>query len=276
MSKLQIFSFAGQDLEWFTDSDNNPACQAQQLGLILGFTPSYIPKIVDRIYPKFKFQDSMGKSGRPAWYLREPGIYQMIFESKSDVAQKFQLWVFEEVLPKLRADGGYIMPTATSEELQGLRSQIDRYESRLNGILDSFAKIDGDWQNHKHPRLVVLAQQELVRSQHTVEEKEMVRKLFQIHSTSIAPESWIPIAQLAKFTKEFTEIDVPHGLLTVWLAEWGHPYRGRYSDMYSVLMNVINEKTRQKIKEHSYFAAKKIDIETVKTYTQRTKLKKND
>lgn len=102
MSEIQLFVFEGCEMEWFLDSEGNPVCQAQQLGMILGFTPSYIPTVVERIYPKFKFQASMGKAGRPAWYLREPGIYQMIFESKSDIAQNFQLFVFEDVLPKLR------------------------------------------------------------------------------------------------------------------------------------------------------------------------------
>lgn len=58
-------------------------------------------------------------------YLSEPGLYQLIFASKTDWAKQFQRWVFEEVLPKLRASGGYIMPTATSEQIEALVSERD-------------------------------------------------------------------------------------------------------------------------------------------------------
>jgi prophage antirepressor-like protein len=131
MSTLELFDFEGYPLDWGKDDQGNPICEARQLGAILGFSPSYVPEVVSRIYPKFKFQSSMGKPGRPSWYLREPGIYQMIFESKSDLAQRFQCWVFEEVLPKLRADGGYIMPTATSEQIEGLEQKLQSMQKRM-------------------------------------------------------------------------------------------------------------------------------------------------
>ena len=39
--------------------------------------------------------------------LEEPGIYQLIFGSKLPCAEKFQDWVFEEVLPTIRKTGQY-------------------------------------------------------------------------------------------------------------------------------------------------------------------------
>ena len=67
----------------------------------------------------FQFDDGTNRAGLTN-YLSEPGVYQLIFKSKTDFAEQFQDWVFEEVLPKLRASGGYIMPTATSEQLGAL------------------------------------------------------------------------------------------------------------------------------------------------------------
>lgn len=40
-------------------------------------------------------------------FLEEAGIYQLIFSSKLPSAEKFQDWVFEEVLPSIRKTGGY-------------------------------------------------------------------------------------------------------------------------------------------------------------------------
>lgn len=40
-------------------------------------------------------------------YLNESGLYQLIFGSKLEIAQKFQKWVFETVLPQIRQTGQY-------------------------------------------------------------------------------------------------------------------------------------------------------------------------
>jgi prophage antirepressor-like protein len=55
----------------------------------------------------FKFNDGYSKSGE-ALYVSEPGLYALIFKSKTLQAEQFQDWVFEDVLPKLRSQGLYI------------------------------------------------------------------------------------------------------------------------------------------------------------------------
>ena len=42
--------------------------------------------------------------------LEEAGIYQLIFSSKLPSAERFQDWVFEEVLPSIRKTGSYQIP----------------------------------------------------------------------------------------------------------------------------------------------------------------------
>lgn len=71
------------------------------------------------VFSEYRFKIAVGV-GQPAWYLSEPGIYQLLFSSKHPKAVEFQRWVFEDVLPKLRASGGYVMPAATSEQLAEL------------------------------------------------------------------------------------------------------------------------------------------------------------
>lgn len=39
--------------------------------------------------------------------IREPDVYALIFRSKLESAKRFQLWVFEEVLPSIRKTGKY-------------------------------------------------------------------------------------------------------------------------------------------------------------------------
>jgi prophage antirepressor-like protein len=39
--------------------------------------------------------------------VKEPGLYRLIFKSRKAVAQRFQDWVVEEVIPSIRKTGGY-------------------------------------------------------------------------------------------------------------------------------------------------------------------------
>jgi prophage antirepressor-like protein len=59
----------------------------------------------------------LGK-GRPSNYVSESGVYRLLLRSKAPIAVDFQDWLTEEVLPKLRSRGVYVMPNATVEQLQ--------------------------------------------------------------------------------------------------------------------------------------------------------------
>ena len=45
---------------------------------------------------------------QPMTYIDEANLYRCIFQSRKAEAEKFQDWVFEEVLPQIRKTGGYI------------------------------------------------------------------------------------------------------------------------------------------------------------------------
>ena len=45
---------------------------------------------------------------QPMTYIDEANLYRCIFQSRKAEAEKFQTWVFEEVLPQIRKTGGYI------------------------------------------------------------------------------------------------------------------------------------------------------------------------
>lgn len=78
------------------------------LAKVLGFSnPSDI--ILRNVSPVYRRKISVGV-GQPAWYLSEPGVYQLIFSSSNEKAVKFQSWVLEEVLPTVRREYRYIEP----------------------------------------------------------------------------------------------------------------------------------------------------------------------
>ena len=49
-------------------------------------------------------------------FLKEAGIYKLIFKSRKPDAEKFQDWVTDEVLPQIRMTGGYIPTTQEDDE----------------------------------------------------------------------------------------------------------------------------------------------------------------
>ncbi|MFK9119116.1 Bro-N domain-containing protein [Peribacillus frigoritolerans] len=49
-------------------------------------------------------------------YLNEGNLYRLIVKSKLPAAEKFESWVFDDLLPSLRQDGLYIMESATTEQ----------------------------------------------------------------------------------------------------------------------------------------------------------------
>lgn len=75
------------------------------------------------VWPQYRQQMAHGK-GQPAWYISEPGLYQLIFVSQTEEAIRFQAKVFEEILPSIHKYKGYIAPDATPEQVQNL---CDRY-----------------------------------------------------------------------------------------------------------------------------------------------------
>ena len=66
-------------------------------------------------------QTGLKKDGSPATqkvsmiYINEPNLYRLIIHSRLPAAEKFEKWVFEEVLPAIRQNGCYGYPSkATS------------------------------------------------------------------------------------------------------------------------------------------------------------------
>lgn len=60
------------------------------------------------ITKRYPIQDSLGRT-QEAVFISEPDLYRLITHSKLPTAEKFERWVFEEVLPAIRRTGGYMV-----------------------------------------------------------------------------------------------------------------------------------------------------------------------
>ena len=79
------------------------------------------------IYPLI---DNLGREQK-SWFITEGNVYRLIVKSKLPAAERFEKWVFEEVLPRIRQTGGYITP----QKLEDIFTNPDNLSVFLNQML---------------------------------------------------------------------------------------------------------------------------------------------
>ncbi len=91
-------------------------------------------------------------------WIYEPDMYRLITKSKLPAAEKFEKWVFEEVLPSIRKTGGYNVPNqnSLSPQLQLLISmeleqqrqaaELEVVSAKVDNIYDAFSLDHQDWR----------------------------------------------------------------------------------------------------------------------------------
>lgn len=60
--------------------------------------------------------------------IPEGDVYRLIIRSKLPSAEKFEKWVFDEVIPQIRKTGGYNLPQTYSEALRALADKAEEAE----------------------------------------------------------------------------------------------------------------------------------------------------
>jgi prophage antirepressor-like protein len=103
-------------------------------------------------YLEFKIP---GHEGRPGLYLTKPGFYYAICQGRSESAMKFRDEVFEVILPKIDASGGYIMPNATSDQLEALTAEIEQLKEEKRIAISTANLYDAEYGNPERSRFYV-------------------------------------------------------------------------------------------------------------------------
>ena len=69
------------------------------------------------------------KSGQQALsFIPEGDVYRLVVRSNLPGAERFETWVFDEVLPQIRQTGSYNLPQTYSEALRALADQAEKAE----------------------------------------------------------------------------------------------------------------------------------------------------
>jgi prophage antirepressor-like protein len=123
MTELSIFEFEGQELRVKgIGSTDTPEWVAADVGAILGISQSTLSERVSKMPEGWKgigLTDT-NRGQRQVLTVTEPGLYELIFRSDKPAAQRFRVWMFEEVLPSIRRTGSY------SHSAQALDPQISQ------------------------------------------------------------------------------------------------------------------------------------------------------
>lgn len=133
MNSITVFDFESHSIRFI---DGKPV--ANDVAKVLGYADP-AKTISTKVKPKNKGVTNLVTPGgmQSVTVLEEAGIYQLIFNSKLPNAEKFQDWVFEEVLPSIRKTGSYSIKE---------RKVLGAYTERVEAMYDQANKIpEGYW-----------------------------------------------------------------------------------------------------------------------------------
>lgn len=91
------------------EKTGNPLFCAKDVALALGYrnTKDAISKHCKGVAIRYPLSTSGGT--QTVRFITEGDMYRLIASSKLEGAQRFESWVFDEVLPSIRRDGGYMV-----------------------------------------------------------------------------------------------------------------------------------------------------------------------
>lgn len=113
MTNVVPFSFESQEIRVFS-IDGNPWFVAKDVAKALGYANhnDALNRHCKGVVKRYPLQTAGGI--QEVRIIAEPDTYRLIASSHLPEAQRFEVWLFEEVLPSIRKTGGYVHPQATS------------------------------------------------------------------------------------------------------------------------------------------------------------------
>lgn len=143
---IEMFDFKGHDVRVALDEQGEPHWVASDVAKVLGYrdAANMTRNIRDR-HKSTQIVDTLGGVHQMTT-LTEAGLYSAILKSRVEMAEEFQDWVTEEVLPSIRKHGGYISDDATEEQLEALQRELRRTQDELTESVRREDSSYGRWQ----------------------------------------------------------------------------------------------------------------------------------
>lgn len=127
MSELQIFENRDFGQVRTIEIDGKPYFVAGDIANALGYANPR--KAIQDHCKGVTKRDTLTNGGKQSiTYIPEGDVYRLIIRSKLPSAERFERWVFDEVIPSIRKTGGYQMPQTYAEALRALADKAEQAE----------------------------------------------------------------------------------------------------------------------------------------------------
>lgn len=125
MNELQIFKNQEFGTIRTTEIDGEPYFVGKDVAEVLGYsnTNDALNKHCRGVAKRYPITDSLGRV-QEARIISEGDMYRLIASSKLPAAEKFESWIFDDVVPTIRKHGAYMTPEALEKALLNPDSMI--------------------------------------------------------------------------------------------------------------------------------------------------------
>lgn len=143
---IEMFDFKGHDVRVVLDEQGESRWVASDVAKVLGYREA--ERMTRNIRDRHKGPQIVGTLGgeQKMTTLTEAGLYSAILKSRVEMAEEFQDWVTDEVLPSIRKHGGYISEHATEEQVEALQRELRRTKDELTESVRREDSSYGRWQ----------------------------------------------------------------------------------------------------------------------------------
>ena len=117
MNDITIFTYEDTNIRTLMTEDDTPLFCGKDIAAALGYTDAgkAVREHCRGVTNHYPIIDNLGRT-QQARFITEGDVYRLIFNSKLPMAEKFEAWVVEDVLPSIRKHGMYATP-ATIEDM---------------------------------------------------------------------------------------------------------------------------------------------------------------
>lgn len=204
MRELQIFSNSEFGQVRTLEHEGKALFMGADVAKILGYSNPHdalIRHCKEDGVVKHEVIDSVGRQ-QQAKFINEGNLYRLIVSSKLPAAEKFEKWVYDEVLPAIRKHGAYM----TSETIEKVLSDPD-----------TIIKIATQLKEEQAKRMLL-----------EVKVEEQKPKVLFADAVATSKTS-ILVGEMAKILKQ-NGIDIGQNRLFTWLRENGYLIRRSGTD----------------------------------------------
>ena len=132
-NEIQVFNNAAFGEIRIIMEDGNPLFCGKDVAVALGY--SNFRDALSRHCKGVVKRDSLTKGGvQSISYIPEGDLYRLIAHSQLPDAERFESWVFDEVLPSIRKTGSYLSPVIDSAMLFKMAEAMAEKERRITAL----------------------------------------------------------------------------------------------------------------------------------------------